>query len=499
MKIQPIALDAIKPYTLNAKQHPLSQLQGIAESLKRFGFKQPVVLDKNNVIVVGHGRIEAAKLAGITEIPCVIADDLTEQEIKAYRLIDNKIAETGWDFELLGLDLDSFEFDFAPFNVEFPQVEQLQEGLTDADECPALPEEPVSKPGDIWLLDKHRVMCGDSTQISDVEKLLNGEKAVLLHADPPYGMGKEKEGVLNDNLTGNKLDQFQLDCWATYHTFLESNASAYIWGNAEALWRLWHVAGLNKAGDIAVRSEIVWSKVHNSGKSDAIGQNSSDMRTYPVASERCLFIVLGKANINNNADNYWDGWESIRGYLSDELKKMEWREPDVNKLTQVKMYSHWFTKSQWTFISKDHYETLQTAATGKAFTKNYTDLHTEYLIQKKIFRGEIKGAFYAERAYFDNTHDLMSDVWTYERVKGEERHGHATPKPVAMMERIIKSSAPKDSLVVEPFGGSGSTLMACEKTQRRCYTMELDPRYCDVIVKRWEAFTGKKAALQNLP
>ena len=115
----------------------------------------------------------------------------------------------------------------------------------------------------------------------------------------------------------------------------------------------------------------------------------------------------------------------------------------------------------------------------------------------KIFNGEIRSTFNAERAYFDNTHDLMSDVWAYERVKGEERHGHATPKPVAMMERIIKSSAPKDSLVVEPFGGSGSTLMACEKTQRRCYTMELDPRYCDVIVKRWEVFSGKKAILKK--
>jgi len=149
------------------------------------------------------------------------------------------------------------------------------------------------------------------------------------------------------------------------------------------------------------------------------------------------------------------------------------------------MADHWFSKSQWSMPKREQYETLQAEAKGKAFNKSYDELKKEH--------DELKKEFYSTRAYFDNTHETMRDVWDYPRVTGGERHEHATPKPVAMMERVLKSSLPPSGLCLEPFGGSGSTLMGAEKSGRRCYTMELQPFYVDVIINRWQDFTGKQA------
>jgi DNA modification methylase len=152
------------------------------------------------------------------------------------------------------------------------------------------------------------------------------------------------------------------------------------------------------------------------------------------------------------------------------------------------MAGHWVTKSQWAMITADHYAKIQKAARDHdAFKRDHDALKRDH--------DALKRDFYATRAYFDSSHDQMTDVWRFDRVKGAERHGHATPKPVAMMERVMKSSLPKGGICVEPFGGSGSTLMGAEKTGRICYTMELQAKYVDVIVKRWEEFTGKKAEL----
>jgi DNA modification methylase len=156
------------------------------------------------------------------------------------------------------------------------------------------------------------------------------------------------------------------------------------------------------------------------------------------------------------------------------------------------MYGHWFTRSQFTLIPERHYKTLADQFVGR-FLRPYRQLKAEWDKVKGGPTSEIQGA----RSYFDNAHDVMRDVWEFSRVTGEERHGHATPKPVAMMERIMKSSLPPGGLCVEPFGGSGSTLMGAERTGRACYSMELNPVYCDVIVKRWENFTGKKAMLEE--
>jgi DNA modification methylase len=334
-------------------------------------------------------------------------------------------------------------------------------------------------------------MCGDSTKPEDVKRLVGNEKAQLLHADPPYGMGKEGDGVANDNLYGNKLDKFQMDWWQTFRPHLEDNASAYIWGNALELWRLWYLGGLKDFERLTFRNEITWTKyIEGHMKPTMIEM----MRSYVNYTERCLFFMLGEQGFNNNSDNYWEGWEPLRNYLHNEMTSMGWTKKDLDRITATQMSSHWITKSQWGLITEKSYKMLQEAASGKAFNKPYFELKSQY-DSLKFGNDQIKDSFYASRSYFDNTHENMTDVWIYPSVKKQERHGHATPKPIEMMARVMKSSLPKDGLCLEPFGGSGATLIGAEQTGRRCYTMELQPEYCDIIIERWEKLTGQKAEL----
>jgi len=508
MNIIRVAIDKVIPYARNPR-HNEQAVGKVAASIKEFGWKQPIVVDADMVIIVGHTRLLAAFQLALKEVPVLIADDLTPEQVKAYRLADNRVGEEAeWDEELLSLELAElegldFDLDLTGFDVdelsELMNLEELLEeesGFTDENDIPAVSEAAVTVAGDVWLLGKHRVMCGDSTYLDAVEKLMDGKQATLLHADPPYGMGKQKEGVANDNLYEDKLDQFQLDWWAIWRTFLVNNASVYLWGNAPDLWRLWYVGGLQKSARMTLRNEIVWAKVTHKGNADAIGMSSPEMRGFPEQTERCLFFMLGEQGFNNNADQYWDGWEPLRKYLDDERQKMNWAAKDIQDITGTHMYSHWFSASQWTMISKENYEKLQQAAKGKAFLRPYDEsksAHTSLLKDHESIRNE----FYKTRAYFDNTHENMTNVWCFERVKGDDRFGHATPKPVEMIARAVKSSTEKNQWVLEPFGGSGSTLMACEVTRRVCYTMELLPVWVDVIVKRWQAYTGKKATLES--
>jgi DNA modification methylase len=333
-------------------------------------------------------------------------------------------------------------------------------------------------------------MCGDSTNMEHVAKLTNGKKAVLLHADPPYGMGKENDGVQNDNLYSDKLDTFQMLWWKTWRKHLEDNASAYIWGNPEGLWRLWWRGGLADSERLTFRNEIVWDQVTGvSWGKDGM----ANLRSYAPMGERCLFFMLGEQGFNNNSDNYWEGWEPLRTYLDSEMEKCGGRTNWKNAL-QNQMGSHYFTKSQWVFPTKEAYDKLQQFAKGDAFKQDYDALKQDYDALKQDYDA-LKQEFYATRSYFDSGHDKMTDLWHAPRVMGEERHGHATPKPLELMQRVMKSSAPEQGLVFEPFGGSGSTLIGAEQTGRICYTMELTPAYVDVIVKRWENLTGKTAEL----
>jgi DNA modification methylase len=319
-------------------------------------------------------------------------------------------------------------------------------------------------------------MCGDATVEEDVKKLMDGKKAALLHADPPYGMGKENDGVQNDNLYREKLDAFQMKWWRAFRPFLYNNASAYIWGNSEDLWRLWYAGGLKESERITFRNEIIWDKGYGQG------MESERHRMFPTVTERCLFFMLGEQGFNNNADNYWEGWDSVVNYLREEKKKTGW---DIAKFKRLAGHSetsgcHWFDKSQWNFPTREVYNSWRAESKDNAFKKDYD---------------ELKKDFYATRAYFDNTHDKMTDVFNFPRVVGEEREGHATPKPIKMMAQLIESSLPECEICIEPFGGSGTTLMAAEQTNRICYISEISEVYCDVIIKRWETYTNKKAVI----
>jgi DNA modification methylase len=464
-------------------------VEAVKRSLDAFGQRKPIVARRSDrVVIAGNHTLQAAQALGWAEVAVVWVDD-DDTTSKAFALADNRTAELG-DYdnaalaELIGevgsvdpelLEATGWSGDAVAelLAVLEPDVLPL---VGDPDE---VPEQVVGKsvPGDVWLLGPHRVMCGDSTSPTDVEKLMAGKVAVLLHADPPYGMGKENDGVLNDNLYASKLDQFQMEWWAACRRHLSETASAYIWGNAEDLWRLWYVGGLKNSERISFRNEIVWSKP------TAQGMSSSVHRSYPNGSERCLFLMFGEQQMNVNSDNYWEGWESLRSYLADEMEKCggskNWRVALGNQ-----MGGHYFTKSQWAFPTKEAYTKLQSFAKEKAFRREYEELRREY--------EELRREFYSLRAFFDNTHESMTDVWQFNSVSGDERYGHATPKPVEMISRAVKSSAPVGGLVLEPFGGSGSTLIAAHQTNRVSYLMELDPKYVDVICARFQKVTGIK-------
>jgi DNA modification methylase len=452
------------------------KFQKLVTSIKEFPEMleaRPIVVNPENIVLGGNMRLKACKAAGLKEAPVYVA---SWEESKANEfIVKDNVGFGEWDWDILANEWDATELEEWGLDVWVPE-EEPTEGLTDPDEVPEAPEEPKTKLGDLYILGEHRLLCGDSTKAEDVERLMNGEKATLIHADPPYGMGKEKDGVLNDNLYSDKLDAFQMDWWRAFRPHLEDNASAYIWGNAPELWRLWYRGGLSESERMTMRNEVVWDKKHGEG------MNSEKHRMFPTATERALFFMLGEQGFNNNSDNYWEGWEPLRTYLKAERDKMGWNNKTVAGFFgfHPRMADHWFSKSQWSMPTEEQYKRLQQEAKNDAFKREYDG---------------IKQEFYKTRAFFDNTHDNMTEVWQFERVKGEERLGHATPKPVEMMERVMKSSAPSGTVTVEPFLGSGSTLIGAEKTGRKCYGMELDPKYCDVIVKRWEDFTGKKAEL----
>jgi DNA modification methylase len=477
-------IDKFIEYARNPRKNDHA-VDSIAAAIKEFGFRVPIVAKSDGLVVDGHLRLKAAKKIGLSEAPVILADDLTDAQIKAFRISVNKMAELAdWDMELLALELDElkeldFDIDLTGFTEdevkevreEADSLDEPTEGLTADDEVPEAQEKHSTQLGDVWILGEHRVMCGDSTNPEHIKKLMHGKKAQLIHADPPYGMGKESDGVANDNLYDDKLDGFQMAWWKAIRPYTLDNASAYIWGNSKDLWRLWYKGGLKDSERLTLRNQLVWDK------KSVQGVGAENKRSFPTVTEHCIFFMLGEQGFNNNADNYWDGFEPIRKYLAEEMEKCggskNWKEALGNH-----MGKHYFTKSQWTLPTEEAYKKLQLFAKGEAFKKDYE---------------ELKKDFYKTRAYFDNTHDNMTDVWEFPRVTGEERHGHATPKPVAMMERVMMSSLPRHGLCFEPFGGSGSTLMGAHKTQRTCYTMELQPQYVDVIIKRWQDYTGLQA------
>ena len=342
----------------------------------------------------------------------------------------------------------------------------------------------------------HRLMCGDSTKEEDVAKLMNGNKADMVFTDPPYGMKKENDGVANDNLNYDDLLEFNKKWIPITFNNLKDNGSWYCWGIDEPLMDIYSniLKPMAKKNKITFRNLITWNKSYlkNGNIFNPFGASGSDnLRSYPTADEKCLFVMCGVQGFNNNSDNYFEGYESIRKYLEEEAVKVNLDGKKLKEICGVGMYSHWFTKSQWDLMKEEYYLKLQNYYKNQAFKKEYQEIKKEYQ--------EIKKEWYETRAYFTNA-DESNNVWNIEITKGQEKEnagGHATPKPIELCSRAIKSSSRENENVLDVFGGSGSTLIACEQNNRNCYVMELEPKWVDVIIQRWENFTGEKAIKLN--
>lgn len=377
--VKKVDIEKLIPYVNNAKEHSDSQVTKIAASIREFGFLNPVLIDKDFNIIAGHGRVMAAKKLEWKDVPCIFIEGLSEAQRKAYILADNRLGELAdWDMELVTSELEllselNFDIDLTGFDLDLNQDEAVED---DFDTTP--PEEPKSKHGEIYQLGNHRVMCGDSTSIDDVEKLLGGQQADLYLTDPPYNVDYEGGSglkIMNDKMDNDSFRQFLVDAFSAAKNVMKAGASFYIW-HADS-------EGYNFRGacfDIGwqVRECLIWAK-----NSMVLGRQD-----YQWQHEPCLY-----------------GWNGG---------------------------SHcWYSDRKQTTLLK---------------------------FDKPTKNGE-----------------------------------HPTMKPVPLFDYLIKNSSKEGDIVLDSFGGSGTTIMACEQNNRKGYCMELDPRYVDVIIARWETFTGKKA------
>jgi DNA modification methylase len=400
MQIEKRQLSELIPYINNSRKHSDDQVTQIAASIKEFGWTNPILVDGDNGIIAGHGRIMAAKKLGMTEVPVIELAHLSKEQRKALIIADNKLAlNSDWDSNLLAIelkDLQDLGFDlnltgFADKELADILKPDQVEGQTDEDAVPDTPIEPKTKPGDIYQLGNHKLMCGDSTSIDQVEKLMDGNKASLVITDPPWNVA--------------------------YGTNLANNAQGY------------------KAREI-MNDNFATDKEWQDFLSGTMG--CINIVTLPGCP---IYCVMGAS---------------------------EW--PAVDKALRDADF-HWSSTIIW---AKD------------TLVLSRKDYHTQY---EPIWYG-----WKSDGPRIWTVQDRkQSDLWQCKRPKRSDLH--PTTKPVELLERALLNSSNHGVIVFEPFCGSGSTLIACEKTGRRCNAMELDPKYCDVIVKRWEDFTGKKAEL----
>lgn len=401
-------ITTIKPYEKNAKKHPKKQIKQVADSIKEFGFNQPIVVDKNNVVIVGHGRLEAAKLLNLKEVP-VLRVDLTDVQAKAYRLADNKLNESEWETnlvidELKELNLQGFDIELTGFDKDL-----IIEPEDRDDEVPELPEEPKSKLGDIYQLGEHRLMCGSATEERDIMALMNGELAEMVWTDHPYNVDYEGGTGLkiqNDSMSNDQFYQFLFDFYYQTRQIMHNGCPIYVaHADSEAVnFR----KALEDAG-IELRQCIIWVK------------NSFVLcrQDYQWQHEPILY------GWKSGAAHRWYGMFDKATVIDDEIDIKKLKKEDLQELVQ--------------------------------------SLRNE---RKTTVIREKKPARSAE---------------------------HPTMKPVSLIVKFLMNSSRQGDVVYDGFGGSGSTLIAAEKLNRKCYMMELDPKYVDVIVKRWENYTGQIA------
>jgi len=392
LKIVQKPVDKLIPYVNNSRTHSDEQIAQIASSIKEFGWTNPILVDGENGIIAGHGRLMAARKLGYKEVPTIELKDLTETQRKAYIIADNRLAlNAGWDNEMLTIELndllaDGFALEvlgFDPKELGALLEPEVVEGLTDEDAVPDVPDEPTTKLGDIYQLGNHRLMCGDSTSVDAVTKLTSGGGVDMLLTDPPYNVayeGKTKDAlkIKNDNMENDQFRQFLRDAFVTADLVMKAGAVFYIWhADSEGF----NFRGACTDAGWKVRQCLIWKK-----SSMVMGRQD-----YHWKHEPCLY-----------------GWKDGAGHL-------------------------WAADRKQTTILE---------------------------FDKPSRSGE-----------------------------------HPTMKPVALFEYQMLNNTKGGDIVLDLFGGSGTTLLAAEKHGRHARLMELDPKYCDVIVKRWEDFTGKKAVL----
>ena len=291
----------------------------------------------------------------------------------------------------------------------------------------------------------------------------------------------------NDNLNYDDLLEFNKKWVPITFDAMREVGSWYCWGIDEPLMDLYSniLRPMKEAQEITFRNLLTWDK--GSGQ----GQMSELVRMYPTADEKCLFVMKGVQGFNTNSNNYFEGYEAIRKPLAEAAERVGLTSKKLKEITGVAMYSHWFTKSQWSLIPFEHYKKLAEYYGGE-WTADYDRIKQDY--------DRIKQDYYATRAFFDATHANFNNVLHFSRTSGDEKEnagGHATPKPLALVALMLKSSTRKGDVVLDVFGGSGSTLIACERLGRTCYINELEPKYVDLIIRRWEKETGREAVKLN--
>lgn len=488
MKIELLAIDKIKMYENNAKLHPREQIEQIKKSILEFGNNDPIAVDEHNVIIEGHGRFVALKELGYDEVEIIRLSHLTDEQKRAYILAHNKLTmNSGFDMDILELELEDItNINMEDFGFDFEDIEEAIEEV-EQDEYDEELRETNIKPGDIFQLGEHRLSCGDSTDAKHIQKLLDGVKVDTVYTDPPYGMKKEKDGVQNDNLKYDDLLEFNKKWVPITFDAMREVGSWYCWGIDEPLMDLYSniLRPMKEAQKITFRNLLTWDKGNTQG------QMAKHSRMYPIADEKCLFVMKGVQGFNTNLNNYFEGYEVIRKPLSEAAERVGLTSKKLKEITGVGMYSHWFTKAQWLFIPLEQFQKIADYY-GNEWNLDYNRLKQDY--------DRLRQDYNESRAFFDATHANFNNVLHFSRTSGDEREsagGHATPKPLALVALMLKSSTRKGDVVLDVFGGSGSTLIACERLGRTCYINELEPKYVDLIIRRWEKETGREAVKLN--
>ena len=408
-------IDELIPYENNARINDKA-VDIVANSIQEFGFKNPCIIDKDNVIVAGHTRVLASKKLGITKVPCIVADDLTEEQIKAFRIADNSSAQVAeWDINKLMLELQNIDYDMAKFGLaeQIAEIEQtIEKQLTADEDNYEEPEDLETKAqlGDIYQLGNHRLMCGDSTKEADVKLLMEGKKADLLFTDPPYNVDvSNSQGmkIKNDNMDDLAFKKFLSGAFKCASNSLKQGGAFYIWfADSEDI--NFRTSAIENG--LQVKQCLIWVKNgFNFGRQD-----------YKWQHEPCLY-----------------GWKEGAGHYFVE----EFNHPTVID-----------DKIDFDKLKKEELKQM-----------------LEEMFSNKV----------AKSVIYENK-PLKNDL-------------HPTMKPLRMCGELIRHSSKSEEIVLDLFGGSGSTLMVCEQLNRKCYMMEYDPHYVDVIIDRWEKFTGKKA------